>query len=468
MKRFDLHRPSTCMGRLVAGSLKVSHRRGAASGAGAGVTERDALMNDNRPGDRPRSSSAEPFRIAGFPIRANVTVWVLFAVITYTTAVGLLPASAPGASSAAYWTGGFVAAALLLGSLLAHELAHAILARRYGIAVEAVTFWLFGGVAQLKGNAPTPKAEWRIAAIGPAVNFVLAGIGLGVGQAMSALSVPTLGVAVVGYFVMVNVLLGAFNLLPAAPLDGGRVLRSVLWRRSRDRDRATVVSSRTGQVIAAILVVAGFAELLLASSFGGMWTALVGFFLFNAAGAEARETVTRNALDGLRVRDLLPPGEPKPSAPAWHTVAQFLEKYRSSGETRTVLPVQGFDGAPAGLISLGHLGSVPAEQRDTVRLSAIATPVEYLAVTHPDEALVDLLPRLSPKTRNLAAVRFAGHALVLRDDHVVGVITPADLARAIEISKLTASRPSSDVTPASPQQPTDDGPVASAPRHLVS
>ena len=428
-------------------------------------------MSDYHRGDPPRSSKTEQFRIAGFPVRANITVWLLFGLIAYTTADGLLPASAPGASTAAYWTGGVIAAVLMLASLLAHELAHAIVARRYGIVVEAVTFWLFGGIAQLKGNAPSPKAEWRIAAVGPGVNFVLAAIGVGVGRAMSAFSAPTLALAVVGYFVMVNVLLGAFNLLPAAPLDGGRVLRSVLWRRTHDRDKATVISSRAGQVIAALLVAAGFVELLYANSFGGLWTALIGFFLFNAAGAEARETVTRNALDGLRVRDLLPTGEPKPSAPAWHTVQTFLENYRASGDTRTVLPVQGFDGAPVGLISLSQLGAVPAEQRDTARLGSIAVPISQLAVTQPDELLVDLLPRLTPTTRSLAAVRFAGFAVVLSEQQVIGVISPADLARAVELSKLTAPRrqpPSDNVTPPSPQEPADRGPIASAPRHLVS
>ncbi len=438
-------------------------------------------MSDYRRGDQQRQTT-EQFRIAGFPIRANFTVWLLFGLIAYTTAVGLLPASAPGQTSAAYWTGGFVAAALLLASLLAHELAHAVVARRYGITVESVTFWLFGGVAQLKSNAPSPKAEWRIAAVGPAVNLVLAAIGVGVGALLSVFSAPALAGAVAGYFVLVNVLLGGFNLLPAAPLDGGRVLRSLLWRRSGDRDKATVISSRTGQVIAALLVAAGIAEFLFASSLGGVWTAFIGFFLFNAAGAEARETVTRSALDGLRVRDVLPAGESKPSVPSWHTVATFLENYRTTGDTRVVLPVQGFDGSPVGLFALSQLGTVPVDQRDTVRIGAVAVPIDQLATTSPDELLVDLLPRLRPTSqtrRNLAAVRFVGHAVVMSEGQVVGVLAPSDLARAVELSKLMARPPSGGTTsdgtgptdeqgpPESPHQ-RDDGTVASAPRHLVS
>jgi hypothetical protein len=178
----------------------------------------------------------------------------------------------------------------------------------------------------------------------------------------------------------------------------------------------------------------------------------------------------------------MPAGEPKPSVPSWHTVATFLENYRTTGDTRVVLPVQGFDGSPVGLFALSQLGTVPADQRDTVRIGAVAVPIDQLATTTPDELLVDLLPRLRPTSqtrRNLAAVRFIGHAIVMSDGQVVGVLAPSDLARAVELSKLMARPPSGGTTsdgtrptdgqapPESPHQ-RDDGTIASAPRHLVS
>jgi Zn-dependent protease len=379
---------------------------------------------------------------------------VLFALIAYTTARGLLPSSVPGASDTAYWIGGVIAAALLLGSLLVHELAHAIVARRNGIKVEGVTFWLFGGLAKLGSNASTPKAEWRIASVGPATNLVLAAIGFGVAQAMAALSVHQLAVAVASYFVTVNILLGVFNLLPAAPLDGGRVLRAALWRRFGDRDRATVASARAGQVIAAGVIGWGFVQLLSANTVGGLWTGLIGFFLFNAASAEARVTVTQSALAGLRVADLLPAVTQAPAAPAWHTVENFLEFYRRSGDTRSVVPLQSFDGSFAGLVSLRRLGTVPPDQRDIVRVSAVAAPADQVAVTGPDELLADLMPRLAPRSRNVAAAQLAGHAAVIRDGQVIAVIGPADFQRAIELSRLTSG---------SNQQPPSDRPSDSLP-----
>lgn len=403
-------------------------------------------MNERTPQRTSQGASkGDAFRIAGFPVQASPTVLLLFMLIAFTTATGLLPSSAPGASSGAYWAGGIIAAAFLLGSLLVHELAHAIMARRHGVRVEGVTFWLFGGVAKLGKDAPTPRAEWRIAAIGPVTNLVLAAIALGATRGLDALAAPDVAVAVAGYVVWINVMLGVFNLLPGAPLDGGRILRAALWRRHGNRGRATVTAAKVGQVMGSLLIGLGVAQLLLSSAIGGVWTALIGFFLFSAAGAEARETVTRSALTGLTVRDLLPAGEPLPAAPGWRTVTAFLDTYQNSGDTRTVLPVQGFDGSPAGLVALAHLAAVRPEDRDTVRISAVAAPIDQIAVTNPDESLVDLAPRLATRTRNLAAARLAGHALVVSDGIAVGVLTPADFARAVQLAKFrqpTAPPPS--------------------------
>ena len=408
-------------------------------------------MSDQRRLDEQRRP--DTFRLAGFPVQASPTILLLFLLISFTTATGLLPATAPGASSSAYWVGGIIASALLLASLLVHELAHAIVARRHGVPVESISFWLFGGLARFKSPASAPRSEWRIAVAGPATNLVLGALGVGIGFALSAAGAPGVVVAVAGYFASINLLLGAFNLLPAAPLDGGRILRALLWRRHGDRSRATVTAAKAGQLVGATLVGVGIAQLLFSSAIGGIWTSFIGFFIFGSARAEAQETTTRDALAGLRVRDVLPVGDPLPAAPAWHTIGAFLEAYRRAGDTRTVLPLQGFDGSPAGLVSLAQLAAVPADQRDTVRLAAIAAPLDQIAVTDPDEELVDLLARLRrPSARNLAAARLAGHALVLRDGFVVGVVTPADFARAMQLAKLSeppARPPSAGIDPRS-------------------
>lgn len=409
-------------------------------------------MTQPSSGVRQPGARREAFRIAGFAVQASPSVLVLFAFITFTAANGLLPASAPGASTSAYWAGGIVASVFLFASLLVHELAHAIVARRHGITVEAITFWLFGGVSRLNSSATAPRSEWRIAASGPLTNLVLGAAGIGVAAALSAASAPAVVTAVAGYVASINLLLAVFNLLPAAPLDGGRILRAILWRRHGDRDRATVTAAKTGQVIGMMLVGVGVAQVMFGSAFSGIWTGLIGFFLAGSAGAEARQTTTQAALAGLRVRDVLPLGEPLPAAPGWHTIDAFMESYRRNGDTRTVLPVQGFDGTPAGLVGLANIAAVPVTDRDTVRLSAIAAPLDQIAVTDPDEMLLDLLAKMRPSTRNIAAARLAGNALVLRDGQAIGVVTPSDLARAMQLGKLN-SRPAGPPSGASSSAP---------------
>jgi Zn-dependent protease len=394
-----------------------------------------------------------PFRIAGFPIHVSATAYLIFGFFGYLAATRLLPAAAPGATSGAYWVAGVVAAALFFASLLAHELNHALLARRYGVQVDGVTFWLFGGLARLRGDAPTPRAEWRIAAIGPATNLVFAGLGALANLALTAVSAPALVVAVAGYFTGVNLLLGVFNLLPAAPLDGGRIVRAFLWRRWGDRTRATVAAANAGRLIAMLVIALGAAQFFLAAQIGGLWTGLIGVFLFTSAGAEARTTVTRTALEGLRVRDLVPidPIDPvdagnagnagtaaRAAAPAWYTVTAFLDEYRRTADTRTVVPLRGFDGGPAGLVSLAQLSAVPVDRRDEVRVAAVAAPLEQVTVADPDDLVLDLLPRLASSARSRAALQLAGHALVVHDGQPVAVLTPADLARAVQLGALRA------------------------------
>jgi Zn-dependent protease len=425
---------------LVSTLVSLTHMR-----LGA-VRKEFEMTQQSTPGTRKPATRPEGFRIAGFAVRTSPSVLLLFAFITFTAANGLLPASAPGASTSAYWAGGIVASAFLFASLLVHELAHAIVARRHGITVESITFWLFGGVSRLNSSATAPRSEWRIAASGPMTNLVLGAAGFGVAAALSAASAPAVITAVAGYVASINVLLAVFNLLPAAPLDGGRILRAILWRRHGDRDRATVTAAKTGQVIGMMLVGVGVAQVLFGSAFSGIWTGLIGFFLAGSAGTEARQTATQAALAGLRVRDVLPVGEPLPAAPSWHTVDVFMENYRRNGDTRTVLPVQGFDGMPAGLVGLANIAAVPASDRDTVRLSSIAAPLDQIAVTDPDELLLDLLAKMRPATRNIAAARLAGNALVLRDGQAIGVVTPSDFARAMQLGKLNskAAAPASD------------------------
>jgi Zn-dependent protease len=224
-------------------------------------------------------------RIAGIPIGINWTWLVVFAFFVWSLASSVFPDTNPGLSRAAY-AGMAIAAALpFFGSLLLHELGHALQARREGVQIDGITLWLFGGVARLRGTFPSAGAEFRIAIAGPIVTALLAGLFVGLavlthfGDAFDAVF------AWLGY---INLLLLAFNLLPALPLDGGRIFRSALWRLRHDFVWATRFAARVGQAFAVLMMVGGVAILFTSTVSSGLWFVLLGWFLLGAAGAEAR------------------------------------------------------------------------------------------------------------------------------------------------------------------------------------
>jgi Zn-dependent protease len=196
-------------------------------------------------------------------------------------------------------------AGVRLASLLAHELAHAAVARRHGVEVQSITLWLLGGVAQLKGEPRTPESDFRIAVVGPLTSLVL-GVLLGVVTIVTAtLDAARMLTGLLAYLAATNILLAVFNLLPAAPLDGGRVLRAALWRRIGDRARAAVTAARSGRVFGFLLAGLGLLQTLFTETWNGLWLVLVGWFLESAATAEKQQARTTSRLSGLRVDDVM-------------------------------------------------------------------------------------------------------------------------------------------------------------------
>src|SRR5690606_35761152 len=181
---------------------------------------------------------------------------------------------------------------------LGHELAHALTARRYGVEARRITLWLLGGVSELDTDAPTPRAEFLIAAAGPAASLVFGGVAaVGTLLAGFAGASPLIVVALT-WLAGVNVLLAVFNLLPGAPLDGGRIVRAVMWRLRGDKDRAQIAANRAGVVVGILLAALGGLQILFLNNFGGLWLALIGWFLISAARAETTGVRLRRALDG--------------------------------------------------------------------------------------------------------------------------------------------------------------------------
>ena len=237
-------------------------------------------------------------RVAGIPVGAHWSVAVILVIIAELLAVTVLPGAFPHQSAGLYWVVAGAAAVVFLASLLAHELAHALVARRNGVGVRSITLWMLGGMAELDGDPPSAGADLRIALAGPAASLAAGVVLFGAGVAIGAAGGPGVAVAAATWLAVMNGILAVFNLLPGAPLDGGRVLRAVLWRHYGDRGRAERGAARAGRVLGAVMIGLGIGELLALRSLGGLWLMLIGWFLITAAAAEEKAAAAKTALAG--------------------------------------------------------------------------------------------------------------------------------------------------------------------------
>ena len=366
-------------------------------------------------------------KVSGFPVSVHWSVLVILWLFTWSLA-STLPHAAPGYSAAAYWLAGVIGAVVLLASLLAHELSHAVVARRAGIKVSEVTLWMLGGIASLGSEAKTPKTEFRVAVSGPATSLTLAAVFAGVAAGLHAFGVAPIVVGVAWWLSGINLLLGLFNLLPGAPLDGGRILRAYLWRRHGDPVRAAVDAARAGRILGFTLIGLGLLEFVTGALVGGVWMAFIGWFLLTAARAEETQVLTRQSLAGLRVADAMT-AHPH-TAPGSITVEDFIYLL---GERHSAYPVEGPDGSITGLITLTQLRAVAPNARATTLVRDAAIPLHQVPTAAPHEPLTALLERLAPKAGNRALVVDAGH--------VVGIITATDITRLIDVRGLDLPRP---------------------------
>jgi Zn-dependent protease/predicted transcriptional regulator len=363
-------------------------------------------------------------RIAGIRIGINWSVLLLSVLLVWTLATGVFPDALPDRSQVLYISLGLVAAVLFLLSILLHELGHAVQARRDGLEIDGITLWLLGGVARFKGGFPTAGAELRIALAGPAVSLFLGVVFVG---AAFVPSLPAEADAVVAYIGYINVLLLVFNMLPALPLDGGRVLRAALWARSGDLSRATSISLVTGRVISFGLIGLGAAMLVFLGSFSGAWLAFIGWFLLTAAGAESRSTDARAALEGLAVHDVMV--ERPLTVRADATIARLMDGLVWTVRHSVYPVVDG--GVPVGMVALAELEEVPHEDWPTTLVRERMAPLEEVPVVAPGDDLARAVDRMS--------VSGIGRALVIHEGFLVGMLSPGDVLRALELRRQAAA-----------------------------
>ncbi len=366
-------------------------------------------------------------RLFGVPLRLHWSAPLLVMVFGYSLSSQTLPLWSPGHSASAYALGGVFGAVLLLVSLVAHESAHAVTARRAGVKVEDMTLWALGGVTRM-GQAESPRAAFAIATSGPLASLAFGGVAIGL--AMAAATLPGLAVvtAVLAWLGWANLLLAGFNLLPAAPLDGGRVLQAALWWWRRDRERADRVAGRAGRITGMLLVGLGGIGFLRGWS-GGLWLMLVGFFVSSTATAELRRSALEAALRGVTVARAM--SVPAATAPDWLTVDRFLDRI-APDDRRKPVPLIDFEGRPSGVVSPRRIAMVPPGRREEVRVRDVATPASACPVAAPEEELLTALKRLGSS--------LTAPILVMDGGRLVGLVTAEDITRLVR-RNLESPRP---------------------------
>jgi Zn-dependent protease/CBS domain-containing protein len=362
------------------------------------------------------NSSFELGRIAGIRIGVNWSWLAVFALIVWSLASGVFPSQNEGLSDATYVAMAIVAALLFFASILLHELGHAVQAKREGMEIEGITLWLFGGVAKFKGMFESAGAEFRIAIAGPLVSLALGVLFVAVAW-LTKTSPEIDGVAAwLGY---INLMLLVFNLLPALPLDGGRVFRAALWALRDDFGWATRIAANIGRGFGFLFIAGGLALFIFANSFSGAWLAFIGWFLLGAASAELRYLAVRDALGGLHVRDLMVRDPATVSSGL--SLGDFMDDVVWSKRYTTYPVVE--NGHALGLLPFRCVAQIPRREWDERTVRDCMLSRDEVPVLDEDDELVDVLDELG---------QGPGRGLVLDGDRFVGLLSISDLARALE------------------------------------
>jgi Zn-dependent protease/CBS domain-containing protein len=361
-------------------------------------------------------------RVLGFEIRADFSWFILFFLVLWSFTAMVFPQNAPGLAQHTYFAMGLAGTLLLFASLLAHELAHSVVARAKGVPVEGITLFLLGGMAQTRTEAETPGDEFQIAVVGPLMSFAMAVLLIALWFVGARFDWPVAVLAVLQYIAALNVLLALFNLLPGFPLDGGRLFRAAIWKFTGNVERATHFASVTGRWIGYALVALGLWAAFSGNMIGGLWLVFIGWFLRNAAITSYRQHLLLALLSGVRA-DRVMSRDVHVVRPEM-TVRDLMEE-RFMRQPYGAYPVVG-DGGVEGVVTLHAARSVPQDEWRERSAADIMVPASGLTVA-PQDHMVAVMEKL----RSTPARR----ALVTRNGELLGIITPGDVAFWLERSR---------------------------------
>ncbi len=360
-------------------------------------------------------------QIAGIDIYINVSWIIVLVLLTWSLAASWFPAFYPRWSVGTYWIAGLIAAILLFVSVLLHELAHSIVARARGLPVHNITLFIFGGVSNIEQEPTRPGVEFQIAVVGPVVSILI-------GIVCYLLFLPIRGInsvvaGILAYLAWTNVLLGIFNLIPGFPLDGGRVLRSIIWKVSGSLRKATRAATILGEVVAYLFILAGIWLFFTGDTIGGIWIGFIGWFLLMSARAANYQTMLQSMLRGVKVSQVMNPAPM--TVPANISVEKLVDEYFLPLGLRSVLVTQGDQ--LAGMITLSDIRRVPREQWAQTPVGSVMIPLNRLHVVYPQQNLNDVMPLITGQDVNQLPV--------VQDGRIVGVLSRDSIMRFLEIRR---------------------------------
>jgi Zn-dependent protease/CBS domain-containing protein len=357
------------------------------------------------------------FKLLGFEVRVDWSWLIIAALIVWTLAAGVFPAYFPGLTEATYIWMGVAGAILLFGSIVVHELCHSLVARRYGIPMKGITLFVFGGIAEMDEEPPSANSEFMMAIAGPlasvAIGFVFYGI-----EAAARGSAPIQLTGVVAYLARINWILAAFNMVPAFPLDGGRVLRALLWRHSRDVRRATRTASGIGSGFGIALMILGVVSLFFGHIVTAIWWFLIGMFLKSIAQAAYQRVVVTTALQGEPIKKFMHTDldTVTPDTTLADLVNQHI--YRNH---HSMLPVLTDSDHLEGCVTSEQVKDVPREEWPAHKVEELVKPATPENTVTPDTESLEAL-RLMERSKNT-------RLMVVQDGHLVAVVSMKDLMR---------------------------------------
>lgn len=357
-------------------------------------------------------------KIFGIEVGIHYSWFIIALLITFTLVEHFRTAN-PGWSPQVVWSSAIVTAVLFFAGLLAHELSHSLVARARNLPVSRITLFALGGVSVIEKEAPDAKTEFLVAIVGPLCSVVIGGVMLGIARAIGGDPDASPGTAILYWLGWINISLGVFNLLPGFPLDGGRVLRSLIWAVTRNMERATKIASRVGQAVALLFIMAGIYQFFHSKDAGGLWIAFIGWFLLQAAGANYLEVEMKHALAGLKAADLMSHDCPivEGNISVQDLVDHFILRTGRRCYMVTVL------GRMAGLVTPHEIRALNREEWPMTPVQQIMKPLEKIHAVAPDTPAMDVLEMMTKEDLNQVPV--------ISDSGVEGMLARGEILQAL-------------------------------------